>query len=138
MVLVLMGLFVPSAFAANLDDPIPQPTMRTELQAGYFYSNTLYQNRVGYITSVIYSLMCDSSPDVEFQKSQPYQLGYWFGFRYFILKDRHNDKDADKVEALTRRKIDSLEATLGINNRQLCECFNIKYDDYLKMDEHNK
>lgn len=130
-----MGLFVPYAFAAGLDDPVqPQtPTIRTELQAGYRYGESLFKENIIYTTFSIYNVMMDRASIVERDKSPAYQLGYWFSFRYLIFKNKKYDEELFLLDLETKGKINRLLPIIGIELSTVCECFGIKYEDYVEI-----
>lgn len=86
-----------------------------------------------YIAYSIYNVMMDRSSIVERDKSPAYQLGYWFSFRYLTFKNKRNSDGILLIDIETKHKINALLPIVGIELPAVCECFNMKYEDYLEI-----
>lgn len=138
LVVVLFGLLVPFAFAASLDDPVPQtPTIRTELQSGYRFAESLYNGNRMYDTYSLFKIMQSESIIIERDKSPAYQLGFYFGFRYLLFKNRTNDRDLLLVNGNTYLKIQPLLSQLDLDIKTVAECFGINWEEYKKTYNDN-
>lgn len=139
MVLALFGLFVPFAFAASLDDPVPKPTIRSELKSGSDYAMVFwFQNIVDYGLASTLRKGISLGATVEKENSQAFQLGYYFNTYHLALitANMKNYAGSDiPFLSLYNDKIKQLLSSLGLTDSDLCECFGIDYKAYKDLEK---